>query len=73
MIRYKLAELMAKMQFESGTRLAIQDVAEGTGVNRMTISKILNQRGYTTGLDTIDRLCTFFNCKIEDLIEHVPD
>lgn len=73
MIRFKLAELMEKMQFETGRRLTIQEVATATGINRMTLSKILNQRGYSTGTDTLDKLCSFFHCKVEDLLEHVAD
>lgn len=73
MIRFKLAEQIEKVQFAQGRRVTIQEVADATGVNRMTLSKILNQRGYSTGTDILDRLCTFFGCKVEDLVEHVPD
>jgi len=72
MIRFRLAELMEKRQFETGRRLTIGEVATETGLNRMTLSKILNQRGYSTGTDTVDRLCTFFNCRVEDLMQHLP-
>ena len=72
MIRYKLAEMMEKKQFADGKRLTVTEIADATGLNRMTLSKILNQRGYGTGTDTIDRLCTYFGCRVEDLMEHVP-
>lgn len=71
MIRFKLADLMEKKQFAEGRRITIQEVAEGTGINRMTLSKILNQKGYSTGTDNLDRLCTYFNCTLDDLLEHV--
>jgi putative transcriptional regulator len=73
MIRFKLAEQMEKMQFAESRRITVQEVAEATGVNRMTLSKILNHRGYSTGTDILDRLCTYFACPIEELIEHVKD
>ena len=73
MIRYKLAEQIEKKQFSEGRRITIQEVADRTGLNRMTLSKILNQRGYSTGTDIIDKLCTFFECRVEDLLEHVSD
>ena len=73
MIRFKLAEQIEKLQFKQSRRITIQEVAEATGVNRMTLSKILNHKGVSTGTDTLDRLCTYFNCRIEDLVEHVPD
>ena len=73
MIRFKLSEQIEKLQFKQSRRITIQEVAEATGVNRMTLSKILNHKGHSTGTDTLDRLCTYFNCRIEDLVEHVPD
>ena len=73
MIRFKLGEMMEKMQFAQGRRVSVSEVATATGLNRMTLSKILNQKGYGTGTDTIDRLCNFFGCKVEDLMEHLTD
>ena len=73
MIRFKLGEMIEKKQFSDGRRITINEIAVATGLNRMTLSKILNLRGYGTGTDTVDRLCTYFNCNVEDLIEHVAD
>jgi DNA-binding Xre family transcriptional regulator len=73
MIRFKLAEMIEKKQFAEGRRLTINEIAAATGLNRMTLSKILNQKGYGTGTDTIDRLCAFFECPVQDLMEHLPD
>jgi putative transcriptional regulator len=72
-IRYKLGEQIEKKQFQESRRITIQEVAEATGVNRMTLSKILNHKGYSTGTDILDRLCIYFGCRVEDLVEHVPD
>jgi len=73
MIRFKLGEMIEKKQFAENRRIAISEVAAATGLNRMTLSKILNQKGYGTGTDTIDRLCTYFACQVQDLMEHMPD
>jgi putative transcriptional regulator len=73
LIRFKLAEQIEKKQFRESRRITIQEVAEATGVNRMTLSKILNQRGYSTGTDILDKLCGYFGCRLEDLAEHVPE
>ncbi len=73
MIRFKLGEMIEKKQFADGRRVTINEIAVATGLNRMTLSKILNQRGYGTGTDTVDRLCIYFNCRVEDLMEHVAD
>jgi DNA-binding Xre family transcriptional regulator len=72
-IRFKLAEMIEKHQFISGRRVTIGEIATATGLNRMTLSKILNHRGYGTSTDTVDRLCSYFGCRVEDLMEHVAD
>jgi len=53
--------------------VTIQEIAAETGLNRMTLSKILNHKGHSAGTDVLDKLCAYFNCKLEDLAEHVPD
>jgi putative transcriptional regulator len=73
MIRFKFGEVMEKKRFADGKRVSITDVASATGLSRVTLSKILNQKGYGTGTDTIDRLCQYFSCRVEDLMEHVPE
>ena len=73
MIRFKLGEMIEKKQYADGRRITINEIATSTGLNRMTLSKILNLKGYGTGTDSIDRLCTYFNCSVEELMEHLPN
>lgn len=49
------------------------EVSEATGINRVTLSKMVNQRGYSTVTENLDRLCKFFGCKIEQLAEYIAD
>ena len=72
MIRFRLKELLANYQFEEETKLTFDELAKETGVNRTTLSKIANQRGYSTVTDNIDKLCDFFGCTVADLMEHIP-
>ncbi|WP_082585610.1 helix-turn-helix domain-containing protein [Hydrogenophaga sp. Root209] len=73
MIRFKLGEMIEKKQFSEGRRITINEVAAATGLNRMTLSKILNLKGYGTGTETIDKLCSYFGCRVEDLMVHMDD
>lgn len=73
MLRLKIKELIAKKEFDEGRRVTIGEVAEAAGIHRMTLSKMINQRGYNTGTENLDRMCTYFKCNIEDIIEYVPD
>ena len=71
MMRFRLGEMIEKKQFDEGRRISMSEIAQATGLNRMTLSKILNQKGYGTGTETIDKLCGYFHCKVEDLMEYV--
>ncbi|MBK6631552.1 MAG: helix-turn-helix transcriptional regulator [Betaproteobacteria bacterium] len=73
MIRYRIQELLAEKQFRDGRRVTLIELSEATGISRVTLSKMVNQRGYSTLTDHLDRLCRYFNCRIEDLAEYVPD
>jgi putative transcriptional regulator len=72
-IRFRLGEQLEKKQFRDSRRITLQEVAEATGVNRSTLSKILNHKGYSTGTEVLDRLCAYFGCRIEDLAEYVQE
>ncbi|MGF1827695.1 helix-turn-helix transcriptional regulator [Photobacterium angustum] len=37
------------------------------------MSKIANNKGYNTSVSTIEALCKFFNCRVEDVMEYKPD
>ena len=71
-IRFKLKQQIADLEFREKRRVTIQEVAEATGVNRMTLSKMLNQHGAVVRSDVLDRLCEYFGCQIGDIAEHVP-
>ncbi len=72
MLRFKIKELLGKKEFNDGRRITISEIAEKTDIHRMTLSKMLNKKGYSTRTENINRLCEFFNCAIEDLVEYIP-
>ncbi|MET4000132.1 helix-turn-helix transcriptional regulator [Marinobacterium sp. MBR-109] len=73
MIRYHLKELIAEKEFQEKRRITVSEIAQETGINRMTLSKMLNHQGSSTVTDNLDKLCFYFNCEIESLITHVKD
>ena len=73
MIRFKLGEQLEKKRFRDSRRITLQEVSDATAINRSTLSKLLNQKGYSTGTEVLDRLCTYFECSVADLAEHMPD
>ncbi|MGJ8670828.1 MAG: helix-turn-helix domain-containing protein [Oceanococcus sp.] len=72
-IRFRLKELMADKEFREGRVVTLAEIAKETGMHRATLSKIANERGYSTGSDNIDRLCTYFDCEVGDIMEYIKN
>lgn len=73
MIRYRIQELLADKHFREGRRVTLTELADATSISRVTLSKMVNQRGYGTLTDHLDRLCRYFNCSLSELAEYIPD
>jgi putative transcriptional regulator len=73
MIRFRLKEMIADMEFREGKRISLETLSRETGIHRSTLSRIAGQKGYNTTTENIDKLCNFFNCPIEKIMEHIPD
>ncbi len=71
MIRFRLKELLAEKGFKERRIVTISEVAQATGINRMTLSKIANHPGYSTVTDNLDKLCSYFQCPLASLAEHL--
>jgi putative transcriptional regulator len=67
MIKVKLRELI----WEYDT--TAKHIAEVTGLNASNISEIVRGKHTNLELDTINKLCKYFNCKISDILEYIPD
>ena len=72
MIRFRVQELLAEKQFRDGKRVTLTELSAATGINRVTLSKMVNQRGYNTVTDNLDKLCQFFDCALDKVAEYVP-
>jgi len=72
-IRFRLTELLAERSFKTGRRIEWQEVAEGSGVHRTTLSRMVNIRGYNATMSNVDSLCRFFECHLGQLAEYVAD
>lgn len=61
-IQSNLSVLMGKRQYK------IKDVHELTGLSRTTISALYNGRATRIDFATIEKLCSLFNCGIDQLL-----
>ena len=73
MIRFKLKQQIADLEFREKRRISLKEIAEATNINRGTLSKLLNQHGAVVRSDVLDKLCEYLGCRLEDLAEFVPE
>ncbi len=73
MFRYRLKELIADKEFREGRVVTMIEIAEATGIHRITLSRLANRPGYNPTADVLDKLCSYFDCRIEQLVEHLSE
>lgn len=73
MIRFFLKERISDLEFRLGRRVTLDEVSKTTGIHRTTLSKIANKKGYNCTTDNLGKLCDYFDCRIEDLVEYLQD
>lgn len=64
MIKCHLSRLMGER------KLKLADVARLTGLHRNTVTLLYNETAARVDLETIEKLCELFECKVEDLFEY---
>ena len=73
MIKYKIKELVKQKSERDGKKLTLSFLANEVGIQSSAMSKIAKNTGYHTSITTLEALCKFFECSIEDVIEYIPD
>ncbi|WP_019241488.1 MULTISPECIES: helix-turn-helix domain-containing protein [Bacillus] len=63
MIKVHLSRIMGER------KLKISDVANLTGLHRNGITKLYKEETDGIKFDTLEKICTALDCKIEDLLE----
>lgn len=48
-------------------------LSELTGIRPNTIGAFYNETIQRIDIDSLDKICKVFNCKLDDIIEYVPD
>jgi putative transcriptional regulator len=73
MICIQIKELIKVKKELWGRKVTLSEVALATGISRMTLFRMANNKGYNTVTDHLDKLCAFFECEIHELISYIPD
>ena len=48
-----------------------KQLMEAAGISKSTMDKM--GRGEKVSMDIIDRICSYFNCDVRDILEHIAD
>lgn len=72
MIRFRIQEMIADKAFREKRVVTLVEIAEATGIHKVTLSRLSNNKT-STGTETLNKLCNYFECAIGDLLEHIPD
>lgn len=67
MIKCHLSKLMGER------KLKIADVARAINVHRNTITLLYYEKAKRIDFDVLDKLCNFFDCKVEDILEFIDE
>ena len=67
MVRCHLSRILGEK------RLRISHVVRDTGINRGTITRLYHERAERIELESVEKLCRYLECRLEDLFELVED
>ena len=69
MIKFKLKNLILKKEYNENRRISLPEISKITGISTTTLSRIANKKEYITNSNIIEKLCTYFKCDFNDLME----
>lgn len=67
MIKCHLSRLLGER------KLKVSDVAQATGINRGTLTRLYHETALRVELDVLETLCLYLNCELHDLLELVRE
>lgn len=67
MIKIKLVNMLESLDMTQA------ELARRTGIRPATINEMFNGTIARINVDHLSKICDVLNCKVEDLLEYVPD
>ena len=73
MIYVELKSVISKKQLAWGRTITITEVADACGISRMTLHRMLKDHTYNASTDHLNKLCSFLQCDLYELIRWESD
>lgn len=67
MIKCHLSRLLGEK------KLKISDVAQATGINRGTLTRLYHETAVRVELEVLEKLCLYLDCELHELLELVKE
>jgi len=67
MIQCRLRELIGAKARQERRKVTYDEIQAQTGVNKTTLTRLVNDRVGMVGLSVVNRLCAYFDCPPRDL------
>lgn len=73
MIYVELKTVILKKQLEWGRTITITEIADASGISRMTLHRMLKDQTYNASTEHLNKLCAYLQCDLFTLIRWEPD
>lgn len=73
MIYVELKSVILKKQLAWGRTITITEIADASGISRMTLHRMLKDRAYNASTDHLDKLCAYLQCDLYELVRWEPE
>lgn len=66
--------IVSKLARVTGDRLVnLSEISRATGISRPTLTNIYYRRTKGIDFETLDKLCAYLQCGVEDILEYTRD
>ncbi len=73
MIIINLQAMIFAKQVEWKRHITLKEIAEATGISRMTLHRMVKNPAYNACTEHLGKLCGYFSCDISALIRWQPE
>lgn len=70
MIKLRIKKFLEEKNFNEGSKITLNEVANHAGISRATLNRMVNDDNIETNANNINRLCFYFDCTPCDLIAY---
>ncbi|MEY3746784.1 MAG: hypothetical protein RL194_243 [Pseudomonadota bacterium] len=72
MINFNIKTKLLEKQLRIGKRITIVELANETGVNRVTLYRLMQEDTHNITLKNLIKLCDYFECSLDELVKYTP-